>query len=288
MDVGIGLPNTVPDAEGSLFTEWSRRAEERGFSTLSTIGRVAYPGLDELTALAAAAAVTSRIGLLTNVLLAPTRNFVLLAREAATVDRLSGGRLTLGLAVGARPDDYAVTEQDMSTRGRRFDAGLDVMHRAWRGERIGGSGKSVSPRPTANDRVPIVFGGSLDVNLRRILEWGEGWTAGGVPAEMVAAPATAVRDAWTAAGKEGRPRLFALTYFSLGPHSEEASRRNLHDYYDFIPGFVDAIVDGAARSEDEVRARVAAFERAGVDTLVFTPSVARLDQVDRLADALFS
>ena len=106
MDIGIGLPNTIPGTEGRTLIDWARRAEERGFSALATIDRIVYPNYDSLIALAAAAAVTERIRLLTNVLLGPTRNPVLLAKEAASVDQISSGRFILGVAVGARPDDF--------------------------------------------------------------------------------------------------------------------------------------------------------------------------------------
>ena len=102
MDIGIGLPNTIPGADGKTLLGWARRAEERGFSSLATIDRVAYPNYDSLITLAAAGAVTERIGLLTNILLAPSRNTALLAKESVSVDQISGGRLTLGLGVGGR------------------------------------------------------------------------------------------------------------------------------------------------------------------------------------------
>jgi len=112
---------------------WAGRAEERGFSTLATIDRIAYPSYESLVALAASGAITERIGLLTNILLAPTRNPVLLAKEAASVDQLSGGRLTLGLAVGGRRDDFVASERRFEDRGRRFEEDLDLLHGAWRG-----------------------------------------------------------------------------------------------------------------------------------------------------------
>ncbi len=286
VDIGIGLPNSVRGTEGSVFVDWAKRAEERGFSSLATIGRVAYPTYEEITVLSAAAAVTSRIGLLTNILIAPTRDFVLLAKEAATLDQISGGRFTLGMAAGGRPDDYEAVGQDPSRRGARFDEGLELMHRAWRGELVAGAGKPVSPRPVHDDRVPIVLGGEARVATPRVVRWGVGWAVGGQPPETVAEPANVVRQAWVSAGKAGSPRIVALSYFSLGAQNEALSRQNLHDYYDYIPGYVDMIVEGAARTDDEIRARVRAFEQAGVDELIFDPSVPHLDQVDLLADAI--
>src|ERR687892_368890 len=102
MQIGIGLPNTVPGAPGRLLVDWAARAEARGFSALATIDRIAYPSYESLVTLAAAGAVTERVGLMTNILLSPTRSPILLAKEAASVDQLSGGRLTLGLGVGTR------------------------------------------------------------------------------------------------------------------------------------------------------------------------------------------
>jgi alkanesulfonate monooxygenase SsuD/methylene tetrahydromethanopterin reductase-like flavin-dependent oxidoreductase (luciferase family) len=106
MDVGIGLPSTIAGVTDDELTEWARRADSRGFSTLGTIDRIAYPNLEPLIALAAAAAVTERIGLATSILIAPYRvNAALLAKHAASVLRISDGRLTLGVAVGGREND---------------------------------------------------------------------------------------------------------------------------------------------------------------------------------------
>src|SRR5690242_694256 len=111
MKIGIGIGNTIPGIAGNTIVAWAHRAEERGFSTLGTIGRVAYPSYEELVTLAAAAGATQRIGLLTDVLLAPLRDPVLLAKEAASLDQLSGGRFVLGLAVGGREDDFVAADK---------------------------------------------------------------------------------------------------------------------------------------------------------------------------------
>src|SRR5919108_2486732 len=138
MRIGIGLPNTVPGAPGRLLVDWAARAEARGFSTLATIDRVAYPSYESLVTLAAAGAVTERIGLMTNILLAPTRSPILLAKEAASVDQLSNGRLTLGLGVGSRKDDFEASQREFSERGKRFEQDVELMQGAWRGGLVGG------------------------------------------------------------------------------------------------------------------------------------------------------
>src|SRR5256712_6761952 len=116
MKIGIGLPNPVPGTPGQVLIDWARRAEGRGFSSLATIDRIAYPSYESLIALAAAAAATERIGLVTNILLGPTRNPILLAKESASLDQLSRGRFTLGIGVGSRPDDYEAAERGFGNR----------------------------------------------------------------------------------------------------------------------------------------------------------------------------
>ncbi|MGZ4427042.1 MAG: LLM class flavin-dependent oxidoreductase [Nocardioidaceae bacterium] len=286
MKIGIGLPNPIPGVAGSTLVAWARKAEERGFAGLATIDRVVYPSYDSLTTLAVAAGATSRITVSTNILLAPLYSPVLLAKAAASLDQLSEGRLTLGLAAGGRPDDYAAVGRDLHTRGRELDAALDLMHRAWRGEPVAGADKPIGPRPVRDDRVPLLFGGTSDAAVRRVATWGAGWTAGGSTPDRLKDIAARVRDAWTAAGRAGEPRLAALCYFSLGDDAEADSRRYLEDYYAFLGPYAEAVADGALRSETAVREAAKGFADAGITELFFDPTTASLDQVDRLADVV--
>src|SRR5438105_12761210 len=120
MRVGIGLPTTTPGATGDLLIEWARRADAGPFASLGTLDRVVYGSFDPFTSLAAAAAATERVELVTMIVIAPIRSAALLAKQAASVHALSAGRLTLGLATGARQDDYTATGVDGRVRGRRF------------------------------------------------------------------------------------------------------------------------------------------------------------------------
>jgi len=282
MKIGIGLPNTIRGLPGRILIDWARLAEDRGFSSLATIDRVAFPSYESLVTLSAAAAVTERIGLLTNILLAPTRNPVLLAKEAAGVDQISSGRLTLGLGVGTRQDDYEASGQSFEDRGRRFDSDLEVMHAAWRGELVGGAENPPTPSPVKGQRVPILMGGSSDVVLDRVVKWGEGWTAGGAPPDVVGPFAQRVREAWAASGRDGEPRLVALAYYSIG--EEEESTKNLLDYYGYLGDMAKGLAEFTPRTPDAIRERVKAFEQTGIDELILDPTVGDLDQVDRLAD----
>lgn len=282
MKIGIGLPNPIRGVPGRLLVDWARRAEERGFSTLATIDRIAFPSYESLVALSAAAAITERIGLLTNILLAPARSPILLAKEAASVDQISGGRLTLGLGVGGRRDDFVAAERVFEDRGRRFDGDLELIHGAWRGEMVGGCPEPPTPFPVNERRVPILIGGSSDAAIERTVRWAEGWTAGGAPPEVVGPFAQRVRDAWESSDRDGEPRLVALSYFSIG--EEEESRRNLLDYYGFLGDMAKGFAESIPRTPEAIRERVKAFEDAGLDEVILDPTVAELEQVDRLAD----
>jgi alkanesulfonate monooxygenase SsuD/methylene tetrahydromethanopterin reductase-like flavin-dependent oxidoreductase (luciferase family) len=285
MEIGIGLPNTVLEVPGRLLVDWARRAEERGFSSLATIDRLAYPSYDSLTALTAAAAVTERIGLLTNVLLEPLYPPVLLAKVTASLDQLSAGRLTLGIGVGSRPDDYELADRSFGDRGRRFDADLELLHQAWAGRPAAGSRFPPGP-PTTRGRVPLLIGGQGELAAPRAARWGAGFTIGGAPPEMAAGAIQEFTAAWEQAGGTGKPRVVVLSYFSLGAEHTETSLANLRSYYGFLGDWAEGIASGAARTEAAIRDTAAAFEDVGVDELIFDPTVPALDQVDRLAEVL--
>jgi alkanesulfonate monooxygenase SsuD/methylene tetrahydromethanopterin reductase-like flavin-dependent oxidoreductase (luciferase family) len=284
VDIGIGIPNSVRGTTGPQLLEWARRAEAAGFSSLGTIGRVAYPTYEELTVFAAAGAVTERIRFVSNILVAPTRSTAELAKQAATVQQLTGGRLTLGLGVGGREDDFLLTGRDFHARGRVFSQQLADLQRAFAGEPLIEGSLPVVP-DAATGAVPILIGGNSEAAVRRTVEFGVGWTAGGLPPQMVAPLVERVRAAWRDAGREGSPRIVALNYFGLGD-TEEQSRSYLLDYYRFLgPEGAEMIAGSAHRSPEAVRDVIAGFEEAGVDELILDPTVGDPAQVDLLARA---
>ena len=146
MEIGIGLPTTIPGATGEEVLEWARRADAAGFSSLGTIDRLVYPNYEPLIALAAAAAVTERARLVTAIALLPCRA----ERRAAWPSRrrriqaLSDGRLVLGVAVGGRADDYEASGVPMEGRGERMEQMLDEIkrHLGRRGARHAGGDRA--------------------------------------------------------------------------------------------------------------------------------------------------
>ena len=279
MDVAIGLPNAVPGTTGGQLVEWARRADARGFSSLGTIDRIVYDNYEPLTALAAAAAVTERIGLCTSVLLGPLRpNVAELAKQALSLNALSGGRFTLGIGLGAREDDYGASGVDLRGRGRRLDEMLERIKEVWAGEDIG---------PAAGATPGLLVGGGVEASFARAARFGDGWIAGGSPPEQFGEMVGKVHEAWNAAGRADQPRTLGLTYFSLGEDAEQNASAYLGDYYGWLGDEVAAMIAaGAAKNAETVRQYIAGFDAAGCGELILFPSSSDPDQVDLLADAV--
>jgi len=286
VDIGIGLPNTVPDTEGRTLIDWARHAEEAGFSTLGTIGRLVYPNYEELVALSAAAAVTSQIRLTTGVLLAPLyTNSALFAKQAASLDRLSGGRLVLGLGLGGREDDFAASGVSTQGRGRRLEEQITMMKRVWSGEEFGYTG-AIGPEPARPGGPEIILGGASEATFRRVARLADGWIMGGGTPDMFAQAAAGVDQAWQDAGRAGRPRKLTLAYFGLGPEARSQAEGYLLHYYGWLGEIANMIAGGAAVSPEMVKSYIAAFEASGCDEIIFVPTASRLDQISLLADAI--
>jgi alkanesulfonate monooxygenase SsuD/methylene tetrahydromethanopterin reductase-like flavin-dependent oxidoreductase (luciferase family) len=283
--IGIGLPTTVRGVKGQEVIEWARRADAAGFSSLGTIDRIVYPNHEPLVALTAAAAVTERVSLTTSILILPTRaSAAVVAKQAATLQVLSGGRLVLGVAVGGREDDYTATGVPFHERGKRMDQMLDEMKRLWAGEArgfAGGVGTDVSDNPP-----PLIIGGQVDAAFRRAARYGDGWIMGTAPPEYFPPAIEKLEAAWRAEGREGEPRKMSLSYFSLDDDPEAHVRRTIGHYYAFIPEYSEMLVGGAAKGEDEVKERVRAFEQVGCDELIMCPASSDPGQVDKLAAAV--
>jgi alkanesulfonate monooxygenase SsuD/methylene tetrahydromethanopterin reductase-like flavin-dependent oxidoreductase (luciferase family) len=274
MRVGIGLPNGVPATPGSLLLDWARRAEEGPFTSVGVVDRVAYDCHEPMATLAAAAAVTERVRLVTMVVIAPLRSTGILAKEAATIDAISGGRLTLGLGVGARTEDYDAAGIPHAGRGDRFEEQLAELRDRWEG----GPGPKASPE--------LLVGGSSDAAFARAARYADGYVHGGGPPRAFARAAERARAAWTDLGRPGTPALWGQSYFALGDDARERGRSFMRDYYAFTGPFAEKIAGDLLTTPQDVAARVRGYAEAGCDELVLLAAVNDPEQADRLADVV--
>jgi alkanesulfonate monooxygenase SsuD/methylene tetrahydromethanopterin reductase-like flavin-dependent oxidoreductase (luciferase family) len=281
MKIGIGLPNQVRDVRPAVIPSWAKQAEAAGFSSLGTVGRIAYPGVIDTVALAAAAGATSTIGLISTVMLAPVWPAPLLAKELAGIQGVSGGRFTVGIGVGGRPDDFVVDGLGPKGLGKRMDEALEVYRDMWTGKPVGG-GENPGV-PGGSIEVPMLFGGFAPPALERMARWGQGYIAGAMPPAAAAPMFDAARAAWTAAGREGAPRLVAIAYFALG--DVEKGRANAHNYYSVAGEEVaNAVAAGVHGTAEAIQETVKGFEALGVDEFIFHPTSDDLDDIARLAE----
>lgn len=283
MRFGIGSPMMTAGVGGVLLQDWARAAEAAGFDALVTRDRWAWNGYEPLTVLAAAAGATRTIELVANVVVAPTRSVFQLGKIAATVDQISGGRLLLGVGVGERADDFAVTETRFRARGARFDRDLGLLHDLWRGESVLGSPAPACPPPVRDARVPILIGGTVEQNLERTVRWGVGWTMSGKHPETYRRFIERLNDAWAVAGREGRPRICAVTAYALGRDDE--AREYASSYSAYRRDGDDHWARAPKRRSDVARV-VETYAAVGVTDMYFAPVVPELEQVEFLADAL--
>jgi alkanesulfonate monooxygenase SsuD/methylene tetrahydromethanopterin reductase-like flavin-dependent oxidoreductase (luciferase family) len=284
MEIGVGLPATIPGASGSLVLDWARRADSGPFSSLGVIDRLVYTNHEALISLAAAAAVTERVRLMTSVLIAPVRDAALLAKQAATIDALSGGRLTLGLGVGAREDDFRAASAPYKDRGHRFEEQLDLMKRAWSGEPVGDGIGQIGPQPAQKGGPELLIGAYAPAPLKRVGRWGDGFISGGIPdPSTVRQMYEVAEESWRAEGREGRPRFVACMYYALGPDAERGGDY-IRDYYSFFGGAEDDMARSIPSSAETVEGLIQGFAEVGADELMCWPTIADLDQLDRLAE----
>ena len=284
MQIGIGLPGTIPGVQGKLIFDWARKADSGPFSSLATLDRLVYPNYESLATLAAVSGVTQRVRLLTSILIAPLHNAGMLAKQAASIDALSGGRLTLGLGVGGREDDFRAAPAPFHKRGKLFDEQLTVMQRGWTGQPLGNDIGPLGPPPVQQGGPELLIGGNSPAALKRSAHWGNGFISGGGGPPMALQGYKLVEEAWQTAGRSGKPLFVACAYFGLGPNATEGINAYIKHYYSFLGPIADMIAGSTPSTPEAIKGAFQAFADIGVDEFVLWPCIPNLDQVDRLAE----
>jgi alkanesulfonate monooxygenase SsuD/methylene tetrahydromethanopterin reductase-like flavin-dependent oxidoreductase (luciferase family) len=280
MRVGVGLPAAVPGVDATTIGEWAAEAERAGFASLGVFDRLVYDNLEPLTTLAAAAARTEEIELLTTVLTVGWRNnAVLLAKQIASVDLLSGGRLTAGVGLGGWPEDFVASGVPSARKGT-LEQLLRTMRSVWSGE-LEGEGGPTRRLPAGRPR--LLFGGFVPAAYARAAAEGEGWVAPLFGLEVVKAGVREARNAWTKAGRGGQPRIATGRYFSLGKNADAVADRYLHHYYG--DEYFDAARGDTMTSARHVAGDLKRLAAAGVTDLVLYPCSAEPEQIELLAEA---
>ncbi|NUP26733.1 MAG: LLM class flavin-dependent oxidoreductase [Nocardia sp.] len=284
MRIGIGLPSAVPGATPDTIGIWAEHGERAGFAALAATDRLVYDSLDPLVTLAVAAAHTTTTELVSTVLNIGYRgNPFVVAGQIASLDRLSGGRFTAGLGMGAWPDDYAVSEMAMTTRGARFESALAQLRRTWRGELAGAAGPVPALPP---GRPQLLLAGMVPAGIVRAATLGDGWVAPAFSVDLLRTGLDIVGTEWARSARPGRPRVLAVRYFQLGATAVATAESYARNYYG--PEMYPQVQPDLLTDEAHLRDEVDRIAEAGADDLILLPCSADPDQVALLAEALGS
>ena len=289
MKLGIGLPTIlVPELNRGLFLDWARAADDAGFHVFGTIDKPNYDGWDNMVALAAAAAVTERVRLATTIYQLPNRNEIQVAKQAATIDRLSGGRLDLGVAIGAREDDYQVlgARSRFGKRGKRIETQIRKIRRTWRAAKRGAPDNPVlGPAPMQKPLPPIWLGGRSEAAIARAVELGDGIIYGAIGPSGAAEVTPRVRQMVADAGKKTYT-IVQLAYCAIAEDPADALDRGGRYLTRYYGPSVDPESKMHAGSIDMLAQTVKAYEAAGVDVLILFPLIPDVKQVHMIGEQL--
>jgi alkanesulfonate monooxygenase SsuD/methylene tetrahydromethanopterin reductase-like flavin-dependent oxidoreductase (luciferase family) len=288
--IGLCFPYTQEDLSRDLILEWFRRVDEEPFSTISCGERVVGSSVDMMAILAAAAAVTTRIRIVPTLYVLPMHPAIQVAKHAATLDLISGGRTTITVGVGGRLHDYRCMEKEPVRRYARLDEQVAQVRRIWAGELPFEGTEPVGPAVVQPGGPPILAGVTGPKGIARAAQWADGyysWSGNGQRDE-IAEQLELIDAAWSEAGREGRPERVAGFWYSLAPNADEKLKSYVYKY-------IKVLGEGAARymasqvdrsSPDAVRASLDAYEELGVDECWLNTATSDLAEVDRLLEVL--
>ena len=291
MDVGLAFPQMTPDLDRDRVRAWCRAVDDGPFSSISAGERIAFDNLDGFTLCTAAAALTDRVRIGFNVVVAPWHAPALLAKELASIDVLSGGRVEVAVGVGGREQDYVVLDSSLRNRFDRLDATVAELQRLWAGGEVA-DGATVGPVPVQAGGPPLLCSGTGPRSLARAARWAQGLTSFTLAADPAEAAATfrLAEDAWRAAGRTDRPRLVSGTFAALGPGSQDTLHAFARRYLDVFGTDVAAWLTERMplHTEEALHRFLVDLAATGCEEVILVPADSDPDQVRRFADVVSS
>jgi alkanesulfonate monooxygenase SsuD/methylene tetrahydromethanopterin reductase-like flavin-dependent oxidoreductase (luciferase family) len=291
MQLAMTLPTMLPHGRAELL-EWCRKVDDGPWSSLAVPERITYPSHSWIVELSAAAVLTARVRLCTTIVILPAHPAVQIAKDLASVDRASDGRLTVGVGVGGREHDYRAVDASYARRWARMDEQVATMRRVWAGNPPFEGADPVGPTPVQAGGPPVVAGVMGPKALARAAQWADGVDDASTITAVDAGAATAafsrIRDAWGDVGRTDNPYISASLWYALGDGARERLRGYAFDYLRiFGDEMANAMADSANASSPEVlRTAIADLDAAGCDEVFLVPTTADTSELDRTRDAL--
>ena len=289
MKIGMTLPSMVPDLTRADLLAWMRGIDEGPWSSLACGERLAFPNPEMMVSLAGAAAVTERVRIAFTVVVLPLHRTLLMAKQIATLDVLSGGRVSVAVGVGGREEDYKAAEAPFEKRMGRMEKQVAQLRQAWAGEVVLEGVNPIGPKPVQPGGPEILAGSLMPKSIRRVSRWADGisgFSFAPDPNEIGGAFEVA-RAAWKENGRPA-PRLVTSFWYALGPKAREQMDLYVERYLNFFGP--DAAVSVAAMcsavSPQALRDVVGRIRDLGTDELILVPTTADADELKRTEDAL--
>ncbi len=294
MRIGMTVPLMEPGFDRSLFEHWVKCIDEGPWHSLALGERITFLNLEFMTSLSAAAAWTRRVELISTISVLTMHNPVLMAKQFATVDVISDGRLSVGVGVGGRKEDYDAIGADWKQRRLAvLEDRVNTMRRIWKGEQVLENAKRiVEPLPVQPDGPQILAGSIGPKSIQAAARYADGLSGFSFMASLqeIEEAFTRLRDAWQAEGRAGKPRLIASFWYGLGEEGKEKMQAHLTRYLNFMPqDLVDAMLPetGFNGSVEELQHFLSGIEALGADDVILVPTCADVAEIEMLAKVLF-
>ncbi len=292
MDVGMNLPAMVPGWNRDSVHEWCRRIDAGPYSSLAVGERINFTNPAAMVALSTAAALTERVRIMPYVMILPMRNEVGMAKEFATLDVLSGGRLCLGVGAGARKEDYQAMGAPFGKRRlSQLQEQVATMRRVWNGDIVvDGPLRPVEPAPLQPGGPEIIVASLSEASIRHVSRWADGIAGFSFAPSLdeIDHCFETARSAWKANDRERAPRLVASFWFALGKNARKQLDDYLHRYLDFMGPKLSKSLASAVATDSPAKLAdiVKRVEDTGADELSLVPTTWDIDELSRVADAL--
>ena len=289
MQVGVALPQMATGLDGSAVRSWCAGIDAGPFSSVSAGERITFHNLEGLGLCSAAAALTERVRVLANVVVLPWHPVAMAAKQLATIDVLSNGRLDVAVGVGGRPSDYAALGAPFAGRHQRLDDGVAELRRLWAGGPAA-DGEVVGPSVIQDGGPPLLASAMGPKSLARAARWADGisgFTLLG-DADDAVSGFRAAEEAWKAAGRTTPPRHVTGSFVALGPDAS-TTLRNFAEAY--LKVFSPELAAGLAAAmplhdADALVTLLDALDVGGCDEFIVVPATSSLAMLAELTDVV--
>jgi alkanesulfonate monooxygenase SsuD/methylene tetrahydromethanopterin reductase-like flavin-dependent oxidoreductase (luciferase family) len=292
MDVGMSLPTMAPGYTAATTRAWAPAIDVGPFSTLSVGERITFSNPDWLVTLTAAAMLTERVRLFANLVVLPAHPVAVVAKQLATLDQLSGGRLDVGVGVGGRGHDFRAAERSRAGRHQTLDAQVAELRRLWAGEPPFERADPVGPTPAQGD-ITLLAGAMGPKALARAATWAGGVSGFSINGDLddIGEHFRLADDAWKEAGRTEPPRKVSGCFFVLGDDDDEAEATLQSFARRYLKIFGEDVADRMAAtcriaSTDALKQVLDGAEAAGCDEFVLVPGTTNMTCLHRTADLL--